>query len=229
MNIFKNTKNKRALIIAPHPDDESLGMGGSIAKMINHGIEVSILTVAGHLPPLYEQKDYELTVKEAKKAYEILGVKKFKFLDIPSTMIGDEPTHVINGKIFSVVSEFKPHYVFCPFPDRHIDHRHVFESTLVATRPVRVGKDIELVAAYETLSETHWNAPYIEPNFTQNFVVDISNHITQKIDALKCYESQITENEGPRSLKAVRALAEFRGTQSGFNFGEAFYIIRMIS
>lgn len=229
MNLFKQTDNKRALIIAPHPDDETLGMGGTISKMISSGIEVSILTVAGHLPPLYKKGDYELTVEEAKKAYEILGVSQYQFLDIPSTMIGDQPTHIINGKIFSVINEFKPNYVFCPFPDRHIDHRYVFESTLVATRPVRVGKDIELVAAYETLSETHWNAPYIEPNFTQNFVIDISDQIENKINALRCYESQISENEGPRSLKAVRALSEFRGTQSGFDFGEAFYIIRMVS
>ena len=116
--------------------------------------------------------------------------------------------------------------MFCPFPDRHIDHRLVFESALVATRPVP-GVDIELVAAYETLSETHWNAPYIEPNFTPNLVIDIDNFIDQKIAALTCYQSQITMDEGPRSVKAVKALAQFRGTQSGFDFGEALYIIRM--
>ena len=107
MNLFRETNNKRALVIAPHPDDETLGMGGTINKMISSGIEVSILTVAGHLPPLYKKGDYELTVEEAKKAYEILGVSKYQFLDIPSTMIGDEPTHVFNGKIFSAINEFK--------------------------------------------------------------------------------------------------------------------------
>lgn len=219
---------KRALIIAPHPDDETLGMGGSICKMVEEGIEVSLLTVAGHLPPLYKEGDYEVTTDEAKKAYKILGINDYKFLEIPSTMIGDEPIHIFNGKINSIVAEFEPHYVFCPFPDRHIDHRLVFESTLIATRPVKAGKNIEMVAAYETLSETHWNAPYIEPNFNPNYVIDISSHIEQKLDALRCYDSQITEDEGPRSIKAVKALAEFRGTQSGFNFGEAMYIIRMI-
>ena len=58
---------KRALIIAPHPDDETLGMGGSIAKMISEDTEVFILTVAGHLPPLYKEGEYELTVQEAQK------------------------------------------------------------------------------------------------------------------------------------------------------------------
>ncbi|MBL11158.1 MAG: PIG-L domain-containing protein [Acidiferrobacteraceae bacterium] len=220
---------KRALIIAPHPDDETLGMGGTIAKMISEDTEVFILTVAGHLPPLYKEGEYELTVQEAQKAYEILGVKNSKFLEIPSSMVRDEPVHILNGKISSIITEFEPHYVFCPFPDRHIDHRVVFESTLVATRPVRkAGKNIELVAAYETLSETHWNAPYIEPNFNQNFVVDITEYIDQKIDALRCYKSQISEDQGPRSIKATKALATFRGTQSGFNYGEALYVIRMV-
>ena len=219
---------KRALIIAPHPDDETLSLGGYISKMIDMNFEVYVLTVAGHLPPVYTQDDYDLTVKEANEAYEILGIKKSKFLEIPSTMVGEEPIHILNGKICSVVKEFKPHYVFCPFPDRHIDHRLVFESAMVATRPVNEGKDIEMVAAYETLSETHWNAPYIEPNFTHNMVVDVSEYIDKKIEALRCYKSQITEDQGPRSIKAVRALAEFRGTQSGFDYGEALYVIRMV-
>ena len=82
---------------------------------------------------------------------------------------------------------------------------------MVATRPVGFGKSIEIVAAYETLSETHWNAPHIEPNFTPNWVIDISNNIEQKIEALKCYASQISTFPGPRSVEAVEALAKFRG------------------
>ena len=220
---------KKALVISPHPDDETLGVGGSIAKLINQGHDVHILTISGHLPPLYKREDYDKTIKEAHKAYDILGVSHSKFLEIPATMIGDEPIHILNNKIASVINEYRPNFVFCPFPDRHIDHRLIFESTLVATRPVSVGADIELVAAYETLSETHWNAPYIEPNFTPNLVIDISKYINQKVEAMKCYRSQLTINKGPRSVKAVKALAQFRGSQSGFDFGEALYIIRMVS
>ena len=220
---------KRVLVITPHPDDETLGVGGSIAKLINQGHDVYILTVSGHLPPLYDRKDYDKTVKEAHKAYDILGITNSKFLEIPATMIGDEPVHSLNNKIASVVYDYRPNFVFCPFPDRHIDHRLTFESTLVATRPIQAGADIELVAAYETLSETHWNAPYIEPNFTPNLVIDISKYINQKVEAMKCYRSQLTINKGPRSVKAIKALAQFRGSQSGFDFGEALYIIRMVS
>ena len=133
-------KNKRILVISPHPDDETLGVGGAISKFISQGHEVMILTVSGHLPPLYSREDYEITFKEAHEAYNILGVKKSAFLEIPATMIGEEPVHVLNSRISSVVKEFEPDIVFCPFPDRHVDHRLIFESSMVATRPVGPGR-----------------------------------------------------------------------------------------
>ena len=220
---------KRVLVVAPHPDDETLGVGGTIAKYSAQGDEVFVLMVSGHLPPIYSRKAYEETVSEAYSAFSVLGVEKSEFLEIPATMIGDQPLHEVNARISKVVNDFNPHIVLCPYPDRHIDHRLVFDSVMVATRPVGVGKDIKIVAAYETLSETHWNAPHIEPNFTPNWVVDISDHISKKLNALECYKSQISEFPGPRSIEAVEALAKFRGTQAGFGYGEGFHIVRMIS
>ena len=220
---------KRVLVVAPHPDDETLGVGGTIAKYSAQGDEVFILMVSGHLPPIYSQKAYEETVSEAYSAFSVLGVKKSEFLEIPATMIGNQPLHEVNARISKVVNDFNPNIVLCPYPDRHIDHRLVFESVMVATRPIGVGRGIEIVAAYETLSETHWNAPHIEANFTPNWVVDISDHISEKCNALKCYKSQISEFPGPRSIEAVEALAKFRGTQAGFGYGEGLHIVRMIS
>ena len=220
---------KRVLVVAPHPDDETLGVGGTIAKYSAQGDEVFVLMVSGHLPPIYSRKAYEETVSEAYSAFSVLGVEKSEFLEIPATMIGDQPLHEVNARISKVVNDFNPHIVLCPYPDRHIDHRLVFDSVMVATRPVGVGKDIKIVAAYETLSETHWNAPHIEPNFTPNWVIDISDHISEKLNALECYKSQISEFPGPRSIEAVEALAKFRGTQAGFGYGEGFHIVRMIS
>ena len=220
---------KRVLVVAPHPDDETLGVGGTIAKYSNEGHEVHVLIISGHLPPLYKREDYEKTVGEARRAFKILGVKKSEFFEFPATMIGDLPVHTLNGKVCKVVNDFNPHIVLCPYPDRHIDHRLVFDSVMVATRPVGKGKDIEIVAAYETLSETHWNAPHIEPNFTPNWVINISDTIDKKIEAIKCYESQIPDFPGSRSVKALEALAIFRGTQAGFGYGEGMHIVRMVS
>jgi len=220
---------KRILVVAPHPDDETLGVGGTIAKFAAKGDEVFVLIVSGHLPPLYNRENYEKTVLEAYSAFNLLGVFKSEFLEIPATMIGDQPLHEVNGKISKIINDFNPHIVFCPYPDRHVDHRLVFDSVMVATRPVGKGTDIEIVATYETLSETHWNAPHIEPNFTPNWVVNISDYIDVKLSALRCYESQISEFPAPRSIEAVSSLAKFRGTQAGFGYGEGFHIVRMVT
>lgn len=220
---------RRVLIIAPHPDDETLGAGGTAAKYVSQGHEVAVLVVSGHLPPLYTQEVYETTVQEALQAFEILGVSEHWFLKIPATLVGNVPVHELNEQICAVTREMRPQVVLCPYPDRHIDHRVIFESVMVAIRPVGPGRDIEMCAAYETLSETHWNAPHIEPNFVPNWVVDISEFMDKKLDALACYRSLISEWPGPRSIGAAEALAKFRGTQAGFAFGEAFQIIRMKS
>lgn len=220
---------KRILVIAPHPDDETLGVGGTIAKYSSQGDEVFVLIVSGHLPPLYSKDDYDKTVKEANLAFTLLGVTQSKFLEIPATMIGDLPLHEFNSMISNIINTFKPNIVFCPYPDRHLDHKLVFESVMIATRPIGEGKNIDIVATYETLSETHWNAPHIEPNFTPNWVVDISECIDIKLNAMKSYESQVQKFPGSRSLEAIEALAKFRGTQAGFGYGEGFHIVRMVS
>jgi LmbE family N-acetylglucosaminyl deacetylase len=227
--LFEDTKKKRVLIIAPHPDDETLGAGGTAAKLISYGHQVTVLIVSGHLPPLYPAEAYERTVQEASRSFAILGISDYRFLKVPATMVGALPVHVLNEMLAGVVREVRPQIVLCAYPDRHIDHRVIFDSVMVATRPVAVGTGIEILAAYETLSETHWNAPHIEPNFVPNWVVDITEVIEAKLHAVACYESQIPDFPGSRSIEAVESLAKFRGTQAGFAFGEAFQIIRMRS
>lgn len=215
------------LVIAPHPDDEVLGAGGIIAKFAGTGSTVAVLTVSGHMPPLYTDEVYQRTLREARKAHGILGVSEAVNLDYPATMLPQVPVSELNNKVFHAIDHLRPRTVLCPFPDRHLDHRAVFESAMIATRPKNAaGKNIETVAAYEVLSSTHWNAADIEPNFAPNWFVDVTDHIDQKVDALNCFESQIGEFPDPRSAEAVRALAMFRGSQAGFNFGEGFHIIR---
>ncbi|MDC1434977.1 PIG-L family deacetylase [Amylibacter sp.] len=216
------------LVIAPHPDDEVLGAGGFIRKSFEQGHEVFVLTVSGHLPPLYPREAYDRTVREATKAHKILGVSGSINLEVPATMVATHSVSELNAMMLKVIIDIKPQKVLIPYPDRHIDHRTIFDSAMVATRPVGpVGKSIEIVAAYETLSETHWNAPHIEPNFTPNWVVNITDQLEQKLKALGCFESQIYPFPHPRSIEAARSLAVFRGTQAGFAYGESFHIVRM--
>lgn len=219
-------KNKNILVIAPHPDDETLGVGGSMARFVDEGANVSVLVVSGHLPPLYNEELYLKTKQESKDVFNLLGIKDSHFLDIPATMVNELPTAELNNKILEYLKKIKPEIVFVPFPDRHIDHRIIFEASLVACRPVSPIAP-KIVLSYETLSETFWNAPNIEPNFVPELFIDISNYIEMKRKAIEMYESQL-KNIPSRSVEACLALAKFRGSQNGFEYAESFKIIRYL-
>lgn len=221
INSFKNT-----LVIAPHLDDETIALGGTIKKLSKAKFQVNVVIIGGHLPPLYSKKKYLITKKESKNALRVLGVKRTFYLDIPALEFHKNSYQIINSKINDVMNNLNPTAVFIPFPDRHIDHRTIFDCSMVNTRPNKK-KHPKIVLSYETLSETHWNAPYIEPNFNPDFFINIETTIKNKIKALKCYQSQIKGNQS-RSLKAVEALAKFRGSQNGCKYAEGFKLIRAI-
>lgn len=224
---MKLPKKSNILIIAPHPDDEIIGLGGAIKKFSDSGHDVTVLLVSGHLPPLYSEDVFVEHKKQALAAHAIVGVKESIFLEIPATFVRDETVADLNGKIYNVLKDVGPNIVFLPFPDRHIDHQVIFESSMVAIRPIYEGKKIDIAASYEVLSETHWNAPAIEPAFNPNITIDISNEIEAKLSALECFEGEIMPFPGPRSIEAVEALAKFRGTQAGFAYGESLQLLRM--
>jgi len=217
---------KRAVVIAPHPDDETLGAGGTIARLVENGTDVSVLVVSGHLPPLYDEGSFDVTRKEAEQAFKVLGVKHFEFLKIPATMVNQVPVSELNGRVSRFVQGVRPNWVLLPFPDRHIDHRIIFDASVVACRPVGI-EPPQVVLAYETLSETHWNVPGVEPAFVPEFFVDISRQMEKKTAALAKYESQLSEAPS-RSIDAVTALARFRGSQNGCFYAEAFKVVRIV-
>lgn len=217
----------RLLIIAPHPDDEVLGTAGTIARFARQGGDVTVGTIAAHMPPLYPQAVHERTVEEAKQAHRLLGVKESIFLDNPAVLLGRIDVPEFNGMVFNIVKKISPDILLIPYMDRHVDHRLVFEACMVASRPVDVGLNIKICAAYESISETHWNAPHLEPNFTPNWCVDISDYIDLKLEAMQCYRSQLQSFPQSRSIEALKALALFRGSQAGMGYAEAYHILRM--
>jgi len=220
-------KKLKMLVIAPHPDDSILGAGGTMARFTNSGGEVTVLTIAAHQPPLFSENEFRLTIEEAQKAHSLIGVKESIFQNIPALSV-DKLDHCELNKIISdVILKVCPDIFLMPYLDRNIDHVAIFKSAMVSSRPNLSRKGLSIVAAYETLSSTYFNAPYIEPNFTPNWIVDISDFIDIKIDSLRCCESQIGPIPHPRSCEALRALALVRGSQAGMNYGEGFHIIRM--
>lgn len=221
-NYFQNV-----VVIAPHPDDETLGLGGSIKRLTKNKINVSILIVSGHLPPLYKKKDFDQTLLESKKVFKYLGVSDYEFMKIPATKVNELSVADLNKKISKFITDRCPDTVFIPFPDRHIDHRIIFDSSIVACRPLNK-KSPKNVFLYETLSETHWNVPNVEPSFQPTVFVNIDETIKDKINAMRLYKSQINSNTPSRSEKAIEALAKFRGSQNGCKYAESFQIVRMV-
>lgn len=219
----------RALVIAPHPDDEVLGAGGTMAALSAHGCEVHVLVASQDKPPLYPADTAGLLRDEAQRAHELLGVASTEFLPHPSVELARMGVAELNSGIQRAIDRLRPDLVLAPFPDRHLDHKAVFEAAMVATRPLGAGAGIIAVALYETISETHWNAPHIEANFVPDWFVDVSDHIDAKLSSFAAYASQVQDYPGPRSLRALESLAIFRGSQVNLEFAESFHTVRRVS
>ena len=224
---MENNRQPRMLVVAPHPDDEILGVGGIIARFAQAGGEVTVLTVSAHMPPLFPEKVHSQTISEAREAHAVVGVKQSIFFNNPAVLLREISVPDFNSSILKVTENVKPDIMLAPYYDLHIDHRRVFDAVMFVARPIGVGRGIKVFAAYETLTETHWNAPHLEPNFTPNWYVNITDHIDKKLEAMSCYQSQCYPFPEPRSLEALRALAMFRGSQVGVAYAEGLHIIRM--
>jgi len=219
----------KVLLIAPHPDDEVLGCGGTIVRMVREGHDVTVAIVTRGTP-LFPASQVRRVRAEARKVADLLGIRTLRFLDLPVTTLHLIPEHKLNATFSRLVDEFRPELVLLPFPgDRHEDHRQIFDAAMVAVRPDGRRPLVRRVCCYETVSETHWTAPGVEPPFQPNWYVDIGSSLSNKLDAMRLYRSQLDENVPARSLEAIEALARFRGSVAGLRAAEAFWIVRDIS
>lgn len=218
----------RVLVLAPHPDDEVLGCGGTIARLAASGHEVHVAIVTRGMPPRYREKAAEHVRDEALTAHSLLRVRHTHFLDQPAAELDTIPHAKLNGVIADLFEAVRPDTVFMPFlGDVHLDHQLVFRSALVAARPRRPGFPSRLYA-YETLSETNWSAPLVEPSFAPNVFIDIHDTLDRKLEAFACYGSQNCVFPNERSPEALRALAMLRGATVHCHAAEAFLLIREI-
>lgn len=219
---------KNILIIAPHPDDEVLGCGGTIKKLSTQNNDVYVLIVSRGKKGMYSEEGIQRVRQEALTAHNMLGVKETRFFDFPAPELDLVSTSVISSAISEVISEFKADTIYVPHSgDIHHDHKAVFNAALVAARPVN-GCSVKQIYAYETLSETEWAAPTSNEAFIPTRFVNISDFFQLKIEAFKCFKTQLREFPNSRSLKAIEALSNFRGCTVGFTHAEAFMTIRTI-
>ena len=211
----------RVLIIAPHPDDEIIGVGGTIAKRAKAGDEVYVCIVTKGKSPLFNSDFIEQGRRECREADAKLGVKETIFLDFPAVMLETIPRYELNGKVAEVVQNIKPEEVYIPHRgDMQIDHQMVVDAAMVAVRPR--GDDYpKRVYAYETLSETGWNIP----NVTNEFIPTVYD---VKMEAMSVFKSQLAPFPAARSVGAIEALAKFRGATVSVEAAEAFSLVREV-
>ncbi len=224
---------RRVLVVAPHPDDETIGLGGTIARHAREGDEVHVAVVTGHgegKHPLWPPSRWETVRAEARTACRRLGVAELKFEEVPAALVADQPVWQLNKVTDAIVAGVQPDVLYVPFPlDLHKDHREVFHSLSVAWRPSSaIGGRIREIYCYEVQSETHWNIPYVEAGFLPTAWVDIGDTLEAKLEALACYKSQVHPPPHARSPEALRALAVWRGSQMGMRAAEAFVTVRTL-
>lgn len=219
------------LVLAPHSDDEVLGMGGTIARFASEGKRVFIAILTGHgegKHPLWEPAMWDKVRAEAKVACAGLGVTELLFRELPAACLDSVPAWRINQVVTDVLKEVQPEEVYIPFShDLHQDHQAIAYAATVACRPyLDMGRRVKRVLAYETLSETHLAPPYLAPPFQPNVFVDISECLDKKLEAMRAYASQLQADHLPRSIEALRSLAHLRGTHIGVKAAEAFVLLR---
>lgn len=215
---------KRICIIAPHPDDELLGAGGTALKCLDAGEEVFWLIVTAITPEFGFTKD---RVDERAREIELVG-RSVGFTDIrslrfPTTKLDTTPQGDLVSAVKSALEDWQPSTVIVPWQnDAHTDHLAVYNAALAATKSFRAPY-VRTVLAMEILSETNFaRAPGFEPNW----YCDISSYVDRKIEVLKVFGSELSEHPFPRSEQSVRALATLRGSEVGCAAAEAFHLIR---
>lgn len=223
------------LVMAPHADDETLGVGGTLARLADEGHRVVVAVLTGHGEegphPLWPPEVWRVVREEAEQARNVLGVSEILYREIPAVLVPDRPVHEVHAIVRELVEEVRPDTLFLPYVfDLHGDHRTIAQACAVAWRPVsEAGRGIRDIFMYETLSETHWNIQPQEAAFVPNVFQDISGPILErKLAALRCYRSQMRAFPDCRSVEAVEALARWRGSLVGWEAAEAFVQVRRL-
>ena len=194
---MEHVRPKRVLVVAAHPDDEVLGVGGTILKHVESKDEVQVCIVTKAYEPQWTKDYISGKLKEQKAVDEVLGIKARHNIDFPTVKLNTIPTIELNQAITDVVDRVKPDLIYTHFEnDLNYDHTLIFKACLVATRPP---KRIKLLS-FETLSETEWN----NKPFCPNYWVDIEKYIGRKIEAFQKYQSEIKEFPHPRSSEGIK-------------------------
>lgn len=220
---------KTCLVIAPHPDDETLGCGGTILKLKAQGVAVHwliVTTIEG--VPGFAQDRVPVRAREIDSVREAYGFDGVHQCSLPAAALDTLSKGELIGAIGKVIKSVKPDSVYVPYRnDVHSDHAAVFDAAVSATKTFR-SPFVSAVYAYETLSETDFGLRPDDPGFRPNLYEDISNYLDKKISIMSLFDGEMGEFPFPRSEECLRALATLRGAQANCNAAESFMTLKEV-
>lgn len=215
-------KSKKVLVVVPHPDDETLGCGGTILKHVSNGDEVYCIFVT-HGNECQTNVLNNLNSKDGlATAY---GLKGFFLLDFPPLVLQDISLNILIGKLSDIINNIKPEILYIPNrSDAHSDHRRIFEALIICTKSFRY-PFIERILSYEVISETDFAPTLTENAFTPNVFVDITDYMEKKLEIMSIFDTEIMSDPLPRSKSAIQSLARVRGVRAAVMYAEAFMLL----
>jgi len=218
----------KTLVVAPHPDDEILGVGGTLLKRKSQGYSLGWLIVTKP-SEILEWSDNQKQIRE-KQINEIknkVGFDKLYQLDFPAAKLNQDSLPYLINSISKIINDFSPEEIFFPhIGDVHTDHEVVHKAVVSSSKSFR-NQSLKRLIVYETLSETEFGLEKTKA-FFPNLYVDISLYLNQKIKLLNIYSSEIGKFPFPRSDESIKALAMYRGSSSNCLAAEAFQILKQI-
>lgn len=215
----------RAIVVSPHPDDETLGACGTIMKLISLGAEVTWLNITNMKAEYgYSTEAIQTRRKEMDRVRKATGYSSFYDLCLKPAALEQYASGDIIVQIKQVFDDVCPELVFLPFPhDAHSDHGVVYKCALACTKPFRAPY-VRKVLCMDIISETN----YATSPFWADCYVDITSFIEEKIKIAAYYQSEIQEPPFPRSKEGIRAQARFCGISCYREYAEAFQIVKEI-
>jgi len=219
----------KILVVSPHPDDETLGCGGTILKHKDLGDQIYWLIITNiDMENGWDKDIIEKRQKEIETVAKMYDFEKTFKLDYLTAKLDTIPMQEIIESISKVIFEIKPEIIYSPNrSDVHTDHQITFKAVYSCTKNFRY-PFIKKVLMYETLSETEFSPALPENAFIPNIFVDITNYFEKKLGIFKIYKSELMKKPLPRSLGSIKALARYRGSQIGVEYAESFVLIREI-
>jgi N-acetylglucosamine malate deacetylase 1 len=216
----------KTLVVAPHPDDEVLGAGGTLLRRKAQGGSIAWLIVTDMTRESgWPEENIVQRTAEIQRVSLLFGFARVFNLALPTTKLDTLPVGDVVQKIAECIQSYRPEEILIPHPgDVHTDHGVVFNAVVSCTKWFR-NPFIKRILSYETISETDFGLDSAR-SFVPNVFVDISDFIDQKLEAMEIYASEMGEFPFPRSRRAIEALARYRGSTAGFAAAEAFQLLR---